>query len=48
MGLPAGAPILVERLLLVDPAGTPIQLGETRYAGSRYALDVHLLREALS
>lgn len=48
LGLPVGAPVMVERLLLVDQAGAPIQIGETRYAGNRYALDFHLHRETLS
>ena len=44
--IPAGAPLLVERLVLHDQAGVPIQVGETRYAGQRFALDFHLHRNA--
>lgn len=44
LGIAPGAPLLVERLVLLDQNGTPIQVGETRYAGERYALDFHLHR----
>ncbi|HLN64477.1 MAG TPA: GntR family transcriptional regulator [Symbiobacteriaceae bacterium] len=46
LGLPAGSPLLVERLVLFDQNGAPIQAGETRYAAQRYALDFHLHRNA--
>ncbi|HWI61884.1 MAG TPA: GntR family transcriptional regulator [Symbiobacteriaceae bacterium] len=46
LGIPVGAPLLVERLVLQDQDGIPIQVGETRYAGERYALDFHLHRNA--
>ena len=35
-----GAPLLVERRLIHDQAGTPLEWTESRYAGSRYGLDV--------
>lgn len=44
LGLPGGSPLLVERLVLHDQEDRPIQVGETRYAGQRYALDFHLNR----
>jgi GntR family transcriptional regulator len=34
------AALLVERRLIVDAEGTPVELTESRYAGERYALDV--------
>lgn len=47
LGLPPGAPLLVERLVLLDQHGTPIQAGETRYASQKYAVEFHLHRSAL-
>jgi GntR family transcriptional regulator len=44
LGIPVGAPLMIERLVLHDQTGRPIQVGETRYAGQRYALDFHLHR----
>lgn len=35
-----GAPLLVERRLIHDQAGMPLEWTESRYAGSRYGLDV--------
>ena len=35
-----GAPLLVERRLIVDQAGRPLERTESRYAASRYGLDV--------
>ena len=35
-----GAPLLVERRLIRDQAGAPLEWTESRYAGSRYGLDV--------
>jgi DNA-binding GntR family transcriptional regulator len=35
-----GEPLLVERRLIRDQAGAPLELTETRYVGSRYRLDV--------
>jgi len=46
LGIPVGAPLLVERMVLQDQDGIPIQVGESRYAGQRYALDFHLHRNA--
>ncbi|MGH3103376.1 MAG: GntR family transcriptional regulator [Gaiellaceae bacterium] len=40
LGLECGAPLLVERRLIADQRGRPLELTESRYAGSRYALDV--------
>ncbi|MDG6108579.1 GntR family transcriptional regulator [Dactylosporangium aurantiacum] len=36
----AGAPLLVERRLILDAADVPLELTESRYAGERYHLDV--------
>jgi GntR family transcriptional regulator len=44
LGLIPGEALLIERLVLHDQSGRPIQVGETRYAGSRYAIDFHLHR----
>ncbi len=35
-----GAPLLVERRLIRDQAGAPLEWTESRYAGARYGLDV--------
>jgi GntR family transcriptional regulator len=35
-----GSPLLVERRLIHDQHGTPLELTESRYVGSRYGLDV--------
>ena len=35
-----GAPLLVERRLIHDQQGDPLELTESRYVGSRYAIDV--------
>ena len=35
-----GAPLLVERRLIEDQAGEPLELTESRYVGSRYGIDV--------
>lgn len=35
-----GSPLLVEERLIVDQAGRPIELTESRYAAERYGLDV--------
>jgi GntR family transcriptional regulator len=35
-----GAPLLVERRLINDQHGVPLELTESRYVGSRYGLDV--------
>jgi GntR family transcriptional regulator len=40
LGVKRGAPLLVERRLIHDQAGRPLEWTESRYAGSRYGLDV--------
>jgi GntR family transcriptional regulator len=36
----AGAPLLIERRLIFDQAGRPLELTESRYAADRYSLEV--------
>jgi GntR family transcriptional regulator len=45
LGVPAGWPLLVERRLIVDLDGRPLELTESRYAAGRYALDVEFVVE---
>ena len=40
LGIRAGTPMLVERRLIYDQRGRPIERTESRYAGDRYGLDV--------
>jgi GntR family transcriptional regulator len=40
LGVPRGAPLLVERRLIFDQGGRPLELTESRYAADRYVLDV--------
>jgi GntR family transcriptional regulator len=40
LGVKRGAPLLVERRLIRDQDGTPLEWTESRYVGSRYGLDV--------
>jgi GntR family transcriptional regulator len=40
LGVRRGAPLLVERRIIADVQGRPIEACESRYAGDRYALDV--------
>jgi GntR family transcriptional regulator len=40
LGLSRGAPLLVERRVIVDVHGRPIESTESRYPATRYALDV--------
>jgi GntR family transcriptional regulator len=40
LGLRRGAPLLVERRLIVDQRRRPLELGETRYAADRYSLEI--------
>jgi GntR family transcriptional regulator len=40
LGVSKGSPLLVERRLIIDQRGEPLELTESRYAGDRYALDV--------
>lgn len=45
LGISAGAALLVERRLIVDQFGAPLELTETRYVAERYALDVDFVVE---
>jgi GntR family transcriptional regulator len=40
LGVRTGAPLLVERRLILDQDGSPLELTESRYVGERYRLDV--------
>jgi GntR family transcriptional regulator len=40
LGVAPGDPMLVERRVIVDAQGRPLEATETRYAAERYALDV--------
>lgn len=40
LGVPRGWPLLVERRVILDQDGVPLEATETRYAAGRYALDV--------
>ena len=40
LGVKPGSPMLVERRLIFDQRGRPIERTESRYAGDRYGLDV--------
>ena len=40
LGVRRGEPLLVERRLIVDQHGRPMEWTESRYPGTRYALDV--------
>jgi GntR family transcriptional regulator len=40
LGVDAGDPLLVERRVIADVQGQPIEATESRYPGDRYALDV--------
>jgi GntR family transcriptional regulator len=40
LGVKRGAPLLVERRLIRDQNGIPLEWTESRYVGSRYGLDV--------
>jgi GntR family transcriptional regulator len=40
LGVRRGGPLLVERRLIFDQAGRPLELTESRYAAERYALEV--------
>jgi GntR family transcriptional regulator len=40
LGVPKGEPLLVERRLIDDQHGVPLELTESRYVGTRYGLDV--------
>jgi GntR family transcriptional regulator len=40
LALPEGAPLLVERRVILDQHGRPLERTESRYAAERYSLDV--------
>jgi GntR family transcriptional regulator len=40
LGVPRGSALLVERRLIFEQAGRPLESTESRYAGDRYVLDV--------
>jgi GntR family transcriptional regulator len=40
LGIRVGYPLLVERRLILDQAGAPLELTESRYPADRYALEV--------
>jgi GntR family transcriptional regulator len=40
LGIARGDPVLVERRIIVDGQGRPIEATESRYAAGRYAIDV--------
>jgi GntR family transcriptional regulator len=40
LGVAAGSPLLVERRVIADAQGRPVEATESRYPGDRYALDV--------
>lgn len=40
LDVPAGSPVLVERRLITDQHGHPLERTESRYAADRYGLDV--------
>jgi GntR family transcriptional regulator len=45
LDVPSGWPLLVERRVIVDQEGKPLELTESRYASGRYALDVDFVVE---
>jgi GntR family transcriptional regulator len=45
LDVPSGWPLLVERRVIVDQDGKPLELTESRYASGRYALDVDFVVE---
>lgn len=40
LGVPPGSPLLIERRVILDQRGRPLERTESRYAADRYALDV--------
>ena len=40
LGVPLGSPLLVEKRVIHEQDGRPLELCESRYAGDRYGLDV--------
>jgi GntR family transcriptional regulator len=45
LDVPKGWPLLVERRVILDPEGVPLETTETRYAAGRYAIDVEFVVE---
>jgi GntR family transcriptional regulator len=41
LAVPEGSALLVERRIILDGRGTPIERTESRYAAARYGLEVH-------
>ncbi len=48
LGVARGDPVLVERRVIVDGQGRPLEATETRYASERYAIDVRFDVEEVS
>lgn len=48
LGIAAADPLLVEKRIIVDGPGRPVEATESRYPGSRYAIDVRFDVEAPS
>lgn len=48
LGVKRGAPLLVERRLILDADGKPLEVTESRYVGARYPLDVDFTVEVQS
>jgi GntR family transcriptional regulator len=46
LGVAVGDPLLVERRIIIDLHGRPVEATESRYPGDRYALDVRFEVEA--
>jgi GntR family transcriptional regulator len=46
LGIPPGTPLLIERRVIVDLRGRPLESTESRYPADRYALDVDFEVEA--
>jgi len=46
LGIPPGTPLLIERRVIVDLGGRPLESTESRYPADRYALDVDFEVEA--
>jgi GntR family transcriptional regulator len=48
LGVDRGSPLLVERRIIADVQGRPVEATESRYPGDRYALDVRFDVEGAS
>jgi GntR family transcriptional regulator len=46
LGVARGSPMLVERRIIVDASGRPVEATESRYPGDRYAIEVRFDVEA--